>query len=95
MRNQPAGFTKILEMRRAKQGGQGYVAHLVFSDGLGEVSVFIEPLPPSRKVVEGASQHGAVNIYTRPVDDQLITVLGETPEVTVTQIAQSVAPKPR
>lgn len=95
VRNQPAGFKQILEMRRAKQGGEGHVAHLVFSDGLAAVSVFIEPMPPSRTVVEGLSKHGAVNIYTRPLADQLVTVLGETPPVTVTQIAQSVAPKPR
>jgi sigma-E factor negative regulatory protein RseB len=95
VRNQPAGFKQILEMRRAKQGGEGQVSHLVFSDGLAAVSVFIEPLLPSRKVVEGPSQRGAVNIYMRPVDDQLVTVLGETPPVTVMQIAQSVAPKSR
>ena len=67
----------------------------MFSDGLAAVSVFIEPLPQSRRVPEGLSRQGAVNIYTRPLSDQLVTVLGETPPVTVMQIANSVSPKPR
>jgi sigma-E factor negative regulatory protein RseB len=95
VRNQPAGFKKIMEMKRAKRSGGGSVAHLVFSDGLAAVSVFIEPLAPSAKVFEGLSHQGAVNIYTRSVSDQLVTVLGETPPVTVMQIANSVSPKPR
>jgi sigma-E factor negative regulatory protein RseB len=95
VRNQPAGFKKIMEMKRAKRSGTGQVAHLVFSDGLAAVSVFIEPLPPAAKVTEGLSQQGAINIYTRPLSDQLVTVLGETPPVTVMQIANSVGPKGR
>lgn len=91
---QPKGFRKIMEMRRAKQSG-GQVAHLVFSDGLAAVSVFIEPMPTSRSIVPGLSHQGAVSIYTRPLSDQLITVLGETPPVTVMQIANSVSPKTR
>ena len=95
VRDQPAGFRKIMEMKRLKRNGEGYVAHLVFSDGLAAVSVFIEPLPAARVPVEGPSQQGAVNIYTRPMADQLVTVLGETPPITVKQIADSVAPKGR
>jgi sigma-E factor negative regulatory protein RseB len=95
VRNQPAGFKKIMEMKRAKRSGSGQVSHLVFSDGLAAVSVFIEPLPPAAKVAEGLTHQGAVNIYTRPMADQLVTVLGETPPVTVMQIANSVGPKGR
>jgi len=93
VRDQPAGFKKIMEMRRLKRSGEGHVAHLVFSDGLAAVSVFIEPLSPSLRAPEGLSHQGAVNIYTRPVLDQLVTVLGEAPPLTLMQIANSVAPK--
>lgn len=93
VQNQPAGFKKIMEMQRHKQAG-GLVSHLVFSDGLAAVSVFIETMP-SGKFVPGLSHQGAVSIYTRPLSDKLITVLGETPPVTVMQIANSVSPKPR
>jgi sigma-E factor negative regulatory protein RseB len=91
--NQPAGFKKIMEMRRTKRSGSGQVAHLVFSDGLAAVSVFIEPLPAAGRLSEGLSQQGAVNIYTLPMSDQLVTVLGETPPKTVMQMAHSVGPK--
>jgi sigma-E factor negative regulatory protein RseB len=93
VRNPPPGFKKIMEMKRPKQGGQGQVAHLVFSDGLAAVSVFVEPMPTSRKVTEGLSHQGAVNIYTRSLPDHLVTVLGETPAVTVMQIGNSVSLK--
>jgi sigma-E factor negative regulatory protein RseB len=95
VRNQPAGFKKIMEMKRFKQSGNEQVAHLVFSDGLAAVSVFIEPLPSIRKVPEGLSHQGAVNIYTRAMSDQLVTVLGETPPVTIMQIANSIGAKGR
>ena len=94
VQNQPAGFKKIMEMQRRKQSGGGQVSHLVFSDGLAAVSVFIEPMPSAR-IVPGLSHQGAVSIYTRPLSDKLITVLGETPPVTVMQIANSVSPKAR
>lgn len=94
VQNQPAGFKKIMEMQRHKQAGGGVVSHLVFSDGLAAVSVFIEPMPAAR-IVPGLTHQGAVSIYTRPLSDKLITVLGETPPVTVMQIANSVSPKSR
>ncbi|HTS52653.1 MAG TPA: MucB/RseB C-terminal domain-containing protein [Burkholderiales bacterium] len=93
VKDQPAGFRKIIEMRRLKAGTQTPVAHLVYSDGLAAVSVFIEPLPTTRKVQEGLTRQGAVNIYTRPLPDQLVTVLGEAPAVTVMQMANSVTPR--
>jgi sigma-E factor negative regulatory protein RseB len=88
--SQPPGFKKIMEMQRVKPGGQAPVAHLVYSDGLAAVSVFIEPLPTTRKFQEGLTRQGAVNIYIRPLADQLVTVLGEAPTATVKQMANSV-----
>jgi len=91
--NQPAGFRKIIEMKRFKTKTQPPVAHLVYSDGLAAVSIFIEPLPVGGKVQEGPMRQGAVNIYVRPLPDQLVTALGEAPAVTVMQMANSVTPR--
>ncbi len=91
VKNQPPGFKKIMEMKRFKPGAQAPIAHLVYSDGLAAVSVFIEPLPTKRKFQEGLTHQGAVNIYTRPLPDQLVTVLGEAPALTVMQMANSVS----
>jgi sigma-E factor negative regulatory protein RseB len=93
VRNPPPGFKKIMEMQRPKHGGHGHVAHLVFSDGLAAVSVFVEPMPAARVGTDGLSHQGAVNIFTRSLPEHLVTVLGETPAVTVMQIANSVSPK--
>jgi len=87
----PAGFRKIMEMRRTKEGTSGYTTHIVYSDGLASVSIFIEPLPLKRRPAEGLMRHGAVNILFRPMTDQMITVVGEAPPSTILQIGNSVS----
>ena len=85
----PAGFVKIIEgFRRLK--GERRVAHLVCSDGLVAVSVFVEPVGGARHPI-GLSAQGGINVYIRQVDENLVTVLGEAPVTTVRQIANSVA----
>lgn len=86
----PAGFKKILEQKRTFQGKRFSANHLVFSDDLVAVSIFIEPLAGQGKSVSGLSRHGAINIYSKPVADSQVTVLGEVPAATVMQIANSV-----
>jgi sigma-E factor negative regulatory protein RseB len=86
----PAGFAKVVEGFRTLRGKSAPVAHLVFSDGLVAVSVFVEAAPPSPQPV-GLSQQGGINVYSRQLDDHLVTVLGEAPGATVRQIAYSVA----
>jgi sigma-E factor negative regulatory protein RseB len=86
----PPGFAKVVEGYRTLRGRVGPVAHLVYSDGLVAVSVFVEPTPQVPQPI-GLSQQGGVNVYSRQLDDHLVTVLGETPGSTVRQIAYSVA----
>ena len=91
VKNFPAGFRKIMEMRRSKLGNSIPVTHMVYSDGLAAVSVFIEPMANRTRINEGLSHQGAINIYTRTINDQVVTVLGEAPASTVMQIANSVS----
>ncbi len=86
----PPGFAKVVEGFRTLRGKSAQVAHLVFSDGLVAVSVFVEPTPPTPQPV-GLSHQGGINVYSRQLDDYLVTVLGEAPGATVRQIAYSVA----
>lgn len=86
----PAGFKKIMALKRSFPGKKFPADHLVFSDDLVAVSVFIEPLAGVDHPTSGLSSQGAINVYTRPVDDHQVTVLGEVPAVTVRQIANSV-----
>jgi sigma-E factor negative regulatory protein RseB len=85
--NQPVGFKKTMEVKRSIAGRTSPVSHIVFSDGLTAVSVFIEAA--SRPATQSLSHQGAVNIYTRPYGGHLVTVLGEAPAATVMQIANS------
>ena len=86
------GFRKVTELKRSIAGRPVPVSHIVYSDGLAAVSVFIEPLP-SPKVVPYLSHQGAVNIYTKPAFDHMVTALGEAPAATVMQIVNSLEPK--
>lgn len=85
----PPGFARIAEGFRPAHGKRQPVAHIVYSDGLVAISVFVEPLnAPPRNA--GAVQQGAINAYSRQIDDYLVTVLGEAPSATLKDVAFSV-----
>lgn len=86
----PAGFKKILEMRRHFRENQEPVIHMVYSDGLAGISVFIEKTNGLPHLHSGLAGQGAVHVYNRIVGDALITVVGEVPARTVIQVAESV-----
>jgi sigma-E factor negative regulatory protein RseB len=84
------GFKKVTEMKRT-QGGSSEVGHVVYSDGLAAVSVFIEPMANKTSLPQpGLSRQGAINIYSRQVDNHLVTVVGEAPAESVKKLAESV-----
>jgi sigma-E factor negative regulatory protein RseB len=86
----PQGFTKIMEGFRKLRGRQNPVAHLVYSDGLVAISVFVEPFAVA-PVTPGMTQQGGLTVYIVKQDDNLVTVMGEAPGATVRQIGNSVA----
>ncbi len=63
--------------------------HLVYSDGLASVSVFIENRQNGKKHLQGAATMGAVNAFGHSVEDYYVTVVGEVPEKTVRSMAKS------
>jgi sigma-E factor negative regulatory protein RseB len=84
----PPGFVKVVDGYRDFEKAKR-VAHLVYSDGLTAVSVFVEPgraSPPPN----GLSWRSGLNVYSRQVDDSLVTVMGQVPAPTLRQIANSV-----
>jgi sigma-E factor negative regulatory protein RseB len=86
----PGGFKKIKEICRPIRDTNTPVTHLVFSDGLAAISVFIEDLGGRVGASTGLSSQGAIQIYSRVSGDKLITVVGEVPPRTVIQVADSV-----
>lgn len=86
----PAGFKKIAELRRQMRGRDIPVTQIVFSDGLAGISVFIEKSDSDSDEHTGLSSQGIIQVYSKVIDDQLVTVVGEVPPRTVMQIADSV-----
>jgi len=87
----PPGFSKLVEGYRPPNDRRDRVVHLVYSDGLVSVSVFIEKIGPMPRRSIGPSQQGGINVYVRPFEDRIVTVLGEVPATTVRQMAMSVS----
>ena len=65
--------------------------HMVYSDGLASVSVFIEKNQGAKKHLLGVASMGALNAFGRSMDDYFVTVVGEVPVKTVELMAQSTA----
>jgi sigma-E factor negative regulatory protein RseB len=87
----PPGFVKITEGFRTLRGKRDPIAHLVFSDGLVAVSVFVEPLASMPGQALGMMRQGGLNVFSTKLDEHFVTALGEAPAITVRQIALSVA----
>ncbi len=88
----PGGFTKIMEGYRTFPGRTEPSVHLVYSDGLVAISVFIEPFTVTQTQI-GLTQTGSLAQYTARNDAYRVVVVGEAPPATVRQIAQSVGRK--
>jgi hypothetical protein len=70
----------------------GPVEHLVFSDGLASVSVFVEIGREQRaeQVSDDAATIGSSSAYSTVVQGYRVTAVGEVPPDTVRAIAQSI-----
>jgi len=89
----PDGFTLTRSVRsRSDNAESGASYHMVFSDGMASVSVFIEQGKNQEEPVIGQSSMGPVNAYSSFVNDAYVTAIGEVPAATVRMIATSIQP---
>ncbi len=86
----PDGFTMSDQDRQNVDKSLMPVEHLMYSDGLATVSVFVEKLDKSVKIVTGPSSRGGVNTFSTMTDSYLITAVGEVPRDTVKLFAKSI-----
>ena len=86
----PTGFKKIREIHRPMRGKHTLVTQMVFSDGLSAISIFVEPAGGEDDNSDELSSFGAMNLYHKVLDKQLITVVGEAPPHVVRQVLDSV-----
>lgn len=87
----PKGFSLSRRILRNMPMGNMPVEHLVYSDGLAAISVFIEPRgKKNKRRMKGATGMGAVHAFGTVVNDHQITVVGEVPAATVALVGNSI-----
>ena len=86
----PAGFRMTDESYDPIQPGHDPVDHRVYSDGLASLSIFIERGIDAGDRLEGRTSVGAVNAFSRIVDEFQLSVVGEVPRITVETVAASI-----
>lgn len=84
----PVGFKEVFFARRKMHDTHLPVDHLLMTDGLALVSVYMENKNPEME--SGQRSVGAVNFYSRNLDDHQLTVMGEVPPITVKTIAEGI-----
>jgi len=88
--NKPNGFMLAHHNMHNLPESNLPVEHLVYTDGLAWVSVYIEKLTNGAETLQGASNMGAVNAFGRIMGQYHITAVGEVPAVTVELLSSSV-----
>lgn len=83
----PQGFRAVSIHEEQMSGSDEFVTHILYSDGLANVSVFIARARDEDS--EGPSRVGGSNSFSEVKDGRSITAVGEVPATTVQQIARS------
>ncbi|TDR79879.1 MucB/RseB C-terminal domain-containing protein [Paludibacterium purpuratum] len=90
----PSGFKMIRSVQRTMPGtGNAQpVHHMVYSDGLVMLSLFVEPvpqdMPAAMRRVQSMNLHGAINMATNSQGDQMLTLVGDMPETTLASLVR-------
>lgn len=85
----PDGFRLKVSNVKIMAGSERAVEHLVYTDGVASVSVFVESADSKEEDLKGDSRIGAANAFTIVVDGHQVTAVGEVPTDTVRMIARS------
>jgi sigma-E factor negative regulatory protein RseB len=93
-RTLPPGFTLREAGTRTQEQSGRPIQHLVYSDGVASVSVFVEEEQDAARRAEGASAMGAASAFTVVRGESLVTAVGEVPPATVEAIARAMRPAP-
>ena len=86
----PAGFDLTNYQRKRIRPDGDYTEHMVYSDGLATISVYVETGPADADTSPGLSSMGAMNAYRVITDSHVMTVVGDVPAVTVQMMAESI-----
>ncbi len=92
----PPGFRMSARAAQVMPGSRVPAAHLVFSDGVASVSVFVEARLRSsaERPLNGSAQFGSSSAFSAVIDGHQVTAVGEVPLRTVRFIVGEVRPQP-
>ncbi len=85
----PPGFELTMHRVGRLPAGRRPVEHLMLSDGLASVSVYIDRPETNEGFMEGLSRMGAMSAFGARVGGYQVTAVGEVPPVTVEMVARS------
>ena len=81
----PRGFRAVATHGEKMPGSDEVTTHILYSDGLANVSVFIAA--EGTKMADGASSLAGSNSYSTVIGSHRVTAMGDVPAMTVKQIA--------
>lgn len=87
------GFRRVTALRRQAQGNVPEALHVVFSDGLAAISVFIEKAGEGGDA--GLASMGPLSVYQRLADGHRLLVMGEVPAAAVKRLGDGIERKRR
>ncbi|HEY6482352.1 MAG TPA: MucB/RseB C-terminal domain-containing protein [Steroidobacteraceae bacterium] len=89
----PPGFRMAVRSAQSMPGSTDPVSHLVFTDGLASVSVFVETrqmrAQDGESIMEESARVGSSSVFSTTVNGRKVTAIGEVPPATVRSIASS------
>ncbi len=90
----PSGYRLSKHIRRMNPMKMEEEEHMVFTDGLSSVSIFVKESRQGQSGMVGLSRMGAVHAYRETVADHWVTVMGEVPAQTVEHLAKAIIYRP-
>jgi len=87
----PEGFTAVKSDRHRIHQNKKAVEFMLFSDGLVDVSVYINPSSQKQRPVEYATD-GATLVFNQIINGLEVSVVGKIPLTTAKKIADSITP---
>jgi sigma-E factor negative regulatory protein RseB len=86
----PKGYKLVSVMKKMDPMKSNPVQHIILSDGLAGVSVFIEESDDFESMGKDSMEEmGAVHAYTTSMHGETVTVIGEVPAITVKSIGDA------
>ena len=88
----PPGYSELSETYMTMTEGEEPLSHVMLSDGMASVSVYVNFVPTSdhAEAIVGLSRMGAMSAYGYRTDAGVVTVVGAVPEATVKSIGAAV-----